>query len=108
MNTTAQNLRAAFAALLIAMPEAVVTVAWNGASIQAINRKHKAVEMLTQYGEQGKATGFLTWDLSQMAAPPEGAAITVNGDGAICQMIDSDNLEALVTVQYLKTNPVKP
>lgn len=99
--------RAAFAAIAAAVPNAVVTVQYEGESCQGVRRSNSAGTSFTQFGEQGMTTGAVYVDASAITQPGRGKTITVDGETAFVTEVMTDPAGALLRISYTDQRPVE-
>ena len=92
--------RKALAAVRSAAADAVVTVAYNGATAQGLLDTTPAAASPDLFGEEGVDTGTVRLEADDLSTPPRGATIKVAGEDKVVTDTRIDSLGANLTIDY--------
>jgi len=92
--------RAAFANIKNVVPNAVVTVKYEGQRCEGTRSTETAQESLGDMGQNGVTIGMVRVDASEMTQPTRGEGINVAGEDAMVLDVRKDAVGAFLLIEY--------
>jgi len=94
------------AAIAAAVPDATVTVVYNGQTCQGLKDTQTDLSGMTTMGEQGTTTGIVRVDASLLAVPVRGATMLINDKPVFVTNHKLDSAGAMRRIEYSEQRPV--
>jgi hypothetical protein len=98
--------QAAFAAMIVAQPNCVVTVVANGNTAQALRNSKVSEPHLTENGETGVTTSTVFCNADTIGTISKGQSMTVAGLAVFALRCKIDPCGAIATIYYSEQRPV--